>query len=107
MPYGNLDKWLHPDVYSANPVNVLTLVQRLNIAADVASALDYLHNNCQPPIVHCDVKPSNILLGEDMVARVVDFGLTKILTDPVGEQLINSKSSVGILGTIGYVAPGN
>jgi len=86
MPYGNLDKWLHPDVYSANPVNVLTLVQRLNIAADVASALDYLHNNCQPPIIHCDVKPSNILLGEDMVARVVDFGLTKILTDPVGEQ---------------------
>jgi len=106
MPYGSLDKWLHPDVYSANPVNVLTLVQRLNIAADVASALDYLHN-CQPSIVHCDVKPSNILLGEDMVARVVDFGLTKILTDPVGEQLINSKSSVGILGTIGYVAPGN
>jgi serine/threonine protein kinase len=64
-------------------------------------------HNCQPSIVHCDVKPSNILLGEDMVARVVDFGLTKILTDPVGEQLINSKSSVGILGTIGYVAPGN
>ncbi|XP_062183011.1 probable LRR receptor-like serine/threonine-protein kinase At3g47570 [Phragmites australis] len=105
MLYGSLDMWLHPEVYSLRPVNVLTLVQRLNIAADVATALDYLHNNCQPTVIHCDVKPRNILLGEDMVARVGDFGLTKILTDPVGEQLINSKSSVGILGTIGYVAP--
>jgi Leucine-rich repeat (LRR) protein len=104
MIYGSLDMWLHPEVHSAH--TILTLVQRLNIAADVASALDYLHNNCQPSIVHCDVKPRNILLGEDMVARVGDFCLTKILTDPVGEPLINSNSSVGILGTIGYVAPG-
>jgi serine/threonine protein kinase len=104
MIYGSLDKWLHPEVHSAH--TILTLVQRLNIAADVASALDYLHNNCQPSIVHCDVKPRNIVLGEDMVARVRDFGLTKILTDPVGEPFINSNSSVGILGTIGYVAPG-
>lgn len=104
MIYGSLDKWLHPEVHSSRPI--VTLVQRLNIAADIAAALDYLHNNCQPSIVHCDVKPGNILLGEDMVARVGDFGLTKILTDPVGEQLINSNSSVAILGTIGYVAPG-
>lgn len=107
MPYGSLDKWIHPGVNPSNPVKVLTLLQRLNIAADIAAALDYLHNNCQPTIVHCDFKPSNILLGEDMVAHVGDFGLAKILTDPVGEQLFNSKSSVGIMGTIGYVAPGN
>ncbi|TVU30845.1 hypothetical protein EJB05_22489, partial [Eragrostis curvula] len=105
MPHGSLDNWLHQEVYSSHSIKVLTLMQRLNIAADIASALDYLHNNCQPSIVHCDVKPRNILLGEDMVARIGDFGLTKILTDPLGEQLINSKSSVGILGTIGYVAP--
>ncbi|XP_037475448.1 probable LRR receptor-like serine/threonine-protein kinase At3g47570 [Triticum dicoccoides] len=102
MPYGGLDKWLHPDIYSSNPVKILTLMQRLSIAFDVAAALDYLHNNCQPTIVHCDLKPNNILLGEDMVAHVGDFGLAKTLIDPEGEQLIHSKSSV--VGTIGYVA---
>ncbi|PNT66733.1 probable LRR receptor-like serine/threonine-protein kinase At3g47570 [Brachypodium distachyon] len=102
MPYGGLDKWLHPEIYGSNPVKILTLVQRLSIASDIAAALDYLHNNCQPAIVHCDFKPSNILLGEDMVAHVGDFGLAKILTDPEGKQLINSKSSIA--GTIGYVA---
>lgn len=107
MFYGSLNKWLHPELHSLYHVNVLTLLQRLNIAADIAAAPDYLHNNCQPSIVHCDIKPRKILLGEDLVARVGDFGLTKILTDPLGEQSINSKSSVGILGTIGYVAPGN
>ncbi|CAN6283018.1 unnamed protein product [Urochloa humidicola] len=105
MFYGSLDKWLHPEVHSSYHVSVLTLLQRLSIVADIAAALDYLHNNCRPSIVHCDVKPRNILLGEDLVARVGDFGLTKILTDPPGEQSINSKTSVGILGTIGYVAP--
>ncbi|KAL6883680.1 hypothetical protein ACP4OV_011094 [Aristida adscensionis] len=105
MHHGSLEKWLHPELYSSIPAKVLTLVQRLNIAADIAAALDYLHNNCQPTVVHCDIKPRNILLGQDMVARVGDFGLTKILTDPDGEQLINSTSSVGILGTLGYVAP--
>uniref|UniRef100_J3N264 Receptor kinase-like protein Xa21 n=2 Tax=Oryza brachyantha TaxID=4533 RepID=J3N264_ORYBR len=105
MPYGSLDRWIHPDTDTSNPVKVLTLMQRLNISADIGAALDYLHNCCQPRIVHCDLKPSNILLGDNMVARVGDFGLAKILTDPEGEQLINSKSSVGIMGTIGYVAP--
>jgi serine/threonine protein kinase len=95
MFYGSLDKWLHPELHSLYHVNVLTLLQRLNIAADTADALDYLHNNCQPSIVHCDIKPRNILLGEDLVARVGDFGLTRILKDPQGEQSINSKSSVG------------
>ncbi|XP_006665052.3 probable LRR receptor-like serine/threonine-protein kinase At3g47570 [Oryza brachyantha] len=107
MPHGDLEKWLHPEVTSSdsNPVKVLTLMQRLSIASDIAAALDYLHNSCQPTIVHCDFKPSNILLGQDMVAHVGDLGLAKILTDPEGTQLINSKSSVGLMGTIGYIAP--
>ncbi|KAF7112021.1 hypothetical protein CFC21_111961 [Triticum aestivum] len=69
-----------------------------------SDALDYLHN-CEPPIVHCDLKPSNILLDSDLLARIGDFGLAKILLDPAAEQQINSKSSVGIRGTIGYLAP--
>uniref|UniRef100_A0ACD5YEQ7 Uncharacterized protein n=1 Tax=Avena sativa TaxID=4498 RepID=A0ACD5YEQ7_AVESA len=68
MPNGSLDGWLHPkeNMYTLN--NTLSLSQRLDIAVQVVDALDYLHNHCQPPIVHCDVKPGNILLGEDMSA---------------------------------------
>uniref|UniRef100_A0A0D9XS65 Receptor kinase-like protein Xa21 n=1 Tax=Leersia perrieri TaxID=77586 RepID=A0A0D9XS65_9ORYZ len=105
MPNGSLDRWLHIDVHASQNLQGLTLTQRLNIVVDVADALDYLHNNCDPPIIHCDLKPSNILLDEDLVARVGDFGLAKILADSEGEQQINSKSSIGTRGTIGYVAP--
>ncbi|VAH09372.1 unnamed protein product [Triticum turgidum subsp. durum] len=104
MPNGNLDKWLHPDVHASQQLQGLTMVQRLNIAVDVADALDYLHN-CEPPVVHCDLKPGNILLDTYLVAHIGDFGLAKILSDPEGEQPINSKSSIGIRGTIGYLAP--
>jgi serine/threonine protein kinase len=84
----------------------MTLMQRLNIAVDIADAVDYLHNGCEPPVIHCDLKPGNILLDEDFGAHVGDFGLAKIVPEPATEQLVNSKSSVGIRGTIGYVAPG-
>jgi serine/threonine protein kinase len=84
----------------------MTLMQRLNIVVDIADAVDYLHNSCEPPVIHCDLKPSNILLDEDFVAHVGDFGLAKIVIEPAAEQPVNSKSSIGIRGTIGYVAPG-
>ncbi|EES08846.1 hypothetical protein SORBI_3005G187700 [Sorghum bicolor] len=109
MTNGSLDKWLHPDQggESLDPVSV-TLMQRLNIAIDTCDAMDYLHNSCQPPIVHCDLKPSNILLNEDFDALVGDFGIAKILRDSTGDSpTMNSRSSTGtgIRGTIGYVAP--
>ena len=86
--------------------NTLSLAQRLDIAADIIDALDYLHNHCQPPIVHCDLKPSNILLAEDMSVRVGDFGISRILTESASRTLQNSNSTIGIRGSIGYVAPG-
>ncbi|KAL6890146.1 hypothetical protein ACP4OV_008909 [Aristida adscensionis] len=105
MSNGSLYRWLHPDLHASEQQRGLTMIERLNISVDVANALDYLHNNCEPPIVHCDLKPSNILLNQDLVACVGDFGLAKILSDSASEQLINSKSTTGIRGTIGYVAP--
>ncbi|XP_066339600.1 probable LRR receptor-like serine/threonine-protein kinase At3g47570 isoform X2 [Miscanthus floridulus] len=108
MPNQSLDKWLHylnPDSDVSRPIPGLTLLQRLNIAVNVADAMDYLHNNCEPPIVHCDLKPSNILLNVDFVACVGDFGIAKILSDSEGDPVINSNTFTGIRGTVGYVAP--
>lgn len=68
---------------------------------DIACALDYLHNLCETTVVHGDLKPSNILLDDDMVAHVGDFGLSRFLgTDSY------QKSTNGIKETIGYAPPG-
>jgi len=106
MTNGSLNDWLHPKSNMPTPRNTLSLEQRLDIAVDIVDALDYLHNHCEPPIVHCDIKPSNILLAEDMSARVGDFGISRILPESASKTLQNSNSTIGIRGSIGYVAPG-
>ncbi|XP_059436696.1 probable LRR receptor-like serine/threonine-protein kinase At3g47570 [Corylus avellana] len=93
IPNGNLEKWL----YSHN--HYLSILQRLNIMIDVAWALEYLHHGYSTPIVHCDLKPNNILLDEDMVAHVTDFGTAKLLGD--GDSMKRTMT----LATIGYMAP--
>ncbi|CAL1373552.1 unnamed protein product [Linum trigynum] len=99
MPNGSLEEWLHSD-------RNLSLTRRLNIAVDVASGLHYLHDLCENTIVHCDLKPSNVLLDVDMVARVGDFGLAKILsTGTAGSSSQRKSSTIGIKGTIGYAPP--
>ncbi|KAL6894434.1 hypothetical protein ACP4OV_008532 [Aristida adscensionis] len=105
MPNGSLKDWLHPESKIHTLNNTLSLPQRLDIAVDIVDALDYLHNQCKPPIIHCDLKPSNILLTEDMSARVGDFGISKILPDNTSKTLLNSVSSTGIRGSIGYIPP--
>ena len=105
MENGNLDEWLHPTPKTnetlERPRN-LSLLQRLNIAIDVANALDYLHHHCQTQIVHCDLKPSNVLLGDEMIGHVGDFGLARLLFDATREFSIDQSSSIGVRGTIGY-----
>ncbi|EOY27966.1 Leucine-rich repeat protein kinase family protein [Theobroma cacao] len=93
MPNGSLEKWLYFSNYFLN------LLQRIDIMIDVASALEYLHFGCSVPVIHCDLKPSNILLDKDMVAHVGDFGLAKLM----GEE--DSMRQTKTLATIGYMAP--
>ena len=106
MPNGSLNRWLHIESGMPTLNNTLSLAQRLHIAVDIMDALDYLHNHCQPPIIHCDLKPSNILLEEDMSARVGDFGISRIISESESIILQISNSTIGIRGSIGYVAPG-
>ncbi|KAH0972395.1 hypothetical protein GBA52_024551 [Prunus armeniaca] len=106
MENGSLDQWLHPRDDEQSQPKRLSPIQRLNIAIDVASALDYLHHHCETAIVHCDLKPSNVLLDEDMVAHVGDFGLARFLLQASNDPTKIQTMSVGLKGSIGYIPPG-
>lgn len=107
MSNGNLDMWLHHKGNGKAPKH-LDLAQRINIIVNIADALDYLHNDTGGrSIIHCDVKPCNILLDNEMNARLGDFGIASFFH---GSTLVPSgdsnTSSFGVKGTIGYIAPG-
>ncbi|CAN4109814.1 unnamed protein product [Withania somnifera] len=93
MPNGSLEKYLYSHNYFLN------IKQRLSIMIDVACALEYLHHGCSLPVIHCDLKPSNVLLDEDMVAHLSDFGISKLLGED--ESDLYTKT----LATLGYIAP--
>ncbi|XVF29366.1 hypothetical protein REPUB_Repub15cG0114900 [Reevesia pubescens] len=108
MANGSLEDWLHPSVSihgTQNAEKNLTLYQRLNVAVDVSCALEYLHCHCETPIVHCDLKPSNVLLDDEMVGHVGDFGLAKFRSADMQNYSNNQSSSLGLRGTIGYTPP--
>ncbi|XWS10889.1 hypothetical protein CRYUN_Cryun38cG0036900 [Craigia yunnanensis] len=93
MTNGSLEKWL----YSHN--HFLDVSQRLNIMIDIALALEYLHRGHTPPVVHCDLKPNNVLLDEYMIAYLGDFGIAKLLDEE--DLMIQTMTLV----TIGYMSP--
>ncbi|XP_073133347.1 G-type lectin S-receptor-like serine/threonine-protein kinase LECRK3 [Henckelia pumila] len=73
--------------------------RRVEIAFSTARGLCYLHEECSTQIIHCDIKPQNVLLDESLTAKISDFGLAKILRpDQTG-------TTTAIRGTRGYVAP--
>ncbi|TYH51617.1 hypothetical protein ES332_D10G288400v1 [Gossypium tomentosum] len=107
MENGSLEDWLHPLIGMNEPETArnLNFFQRVSVAIDVAHALEYLHHHCEEPIIHCDLKPSNILLDEEMVGHISDFGLAKILSTDRLNYPANKSSSLGLRGTIGYTPP--
>ncbi|KAK3439461.1 hypothetical protein EUGRSUZ_C04324, partial [Eucalyptus grandis] len=73
--------------------------KRIEIACGVAQGLSYLHDDCTRHIIHCDIKPQNILLDGSLAAKISDFGLAKLL------MANQTRTTTGVRGTRGYLAP--
>jgi len=93
MPNGSLDRAL----FTAAPA--LSWRARFQIALGAARGLLYLHERCRDCIIHCDIKPENILLDVNLVPKVADFGMAKLLGRDFSRVLTT------VRGTIGYLAP--
>ncbi|CAN6221858.1 unnamed protein product [Urochloa humidicola] len=118
MPNGSLDSLIHgPPGYGKpeGPPRQLDLDLLFSIASNVAEGMAYLHHHAPVKVVHCDLKPSNVLLDGDMTAVVSDFGISKLVVvtgagDPeMGEASASVCSSSSITrllqGSVGYIAP--
>ncbi|XP_045787320.1 receptor-like protein kinase [Trifolium pratense] len=101
---------LHDILHETNPPPPLTWKARFNIAVGIAEGLAYLHNNCDPPIVHRDIKSKNILINDNMDAIIADFGTAlyrKLSEDSYSHSETRKMLSTIVVGTPGYIAPEN
>ncbi|KAH9565633.1 hypothetical protein CY35_04G087300 [Sphagnum magellanicum] len=95
MSNGNL----HDHLLDSEKGKPLSWFTRLEIAVGVAQALDYLHSYADPPVIHRDIKPTNILLDDHFIAKVSDFGISKETPE------FNTHVSTRPAGTAGYLDP--
>ncbi|KAL8110030.1 hypothetical protein AgCh_025952 [Apium graveolens] len=95
MENGSLERW----IFKKNKGDFLDWDTRYEIAIGTAKGLAYLHEDCDVKIVHCDIKPENVLLDDNFLAKVSDFGLAKLMSR---EQ---SHVFTTLQGTRGYLAP--
>ncbi|KAG6402063.1 hypothetical protein SASPL_138934 [Salvia splendens] len=77
----------------------LSWEERMKIARDISRGIQYLHQECETQIIHCDIKPQNILMDNNWRAKISDFGVAKLLKQD------QTNTYTGIRGTKGYVAP--
>ncbi|KAB2603930.1 LRR receptor-like serine/threonine-protein kinase [Pyrus ussuriensis x Pyrus communis] len=91
---------LGKSLYGVEGVTELGWATRVKILKGLAHALSYLHNDCTPPIVHRDVTVNNVLLDQDFEPRLSDFGTARLVS-------ANSSNWTHIVGSFGYMAPGN
>ncbi|XP_027173450.1 rust resistance kinase Lr10-like [Coffea eugenioides] len=97
MPNGSLDKLIFSDCQNSSP---LSWKQVCEIAKGVARGIEYLHQGCDMQILHFDIKPLNVLLDENFVPKVSDFGLAKLY--PMQKSIA---TLTAVRGTLGYMAP--
>ncbi|AES59020.1 putative protein kinase RLK-Pelle-SD-2b family [Medicago truncatula] len=95
MENGSLDKW----IFKKNKELSLDWNTRYKIAVGTAKGLAYLHEDCDSKIVHCDIKPENVLLDDNFEAKVSDFGLAKLMNREQSHVFTTMR------GTRGYLAP--
>ncbi|KAL4559669.1 hypothetical protein LXL04_031812 [Taraxacum kok-saghyz] len=91
---------LHDHLHDLNSENVMSWPARIKLALDAARGIEYLHVYADPPIIHRDIKSSNILLDADWMGKVSDFGLSLMGPPDDGSHL-----SLRAAGTVGYMDP--
>ncbi|KAK6916761.1 Leucine-rich repeat [Dillenia turbinata] len=96
MENGSLDYWLHERTEGASQLDWPT---RLRIAQGACCGLAYMHQICEPHIIHRDIKSSNILLDEQFEAHVADFGLSRLILP------YHTHVTTELVGTLGYIPP--